>query len=697
MANAKVYDMDGHGLSYDEDPALQNKDSLENYVIWKVQEWEDNVESNYQYHWEEYNRIFRGLWSKEDQTRETERSRIISPATTQAVEDGVADIEEATFSTGKLFDIKDDVADQDPNDIAIMRQKLTEEFKKNKIRKEVCDVLLNAAIFGTGIAEVVIDEIKDMTPATEPIMEGQMQAVGVNVRERPVVKMRSIQPRNFRIDPTARTIEEAHGVAIDEFVPMHTVTELQERGIYKNVPVGEAPQDYNIEVDPEMDTLPYNGKVRLTKYFGKVPRHLLEAAQQEPDENGEYEEYADLSDPMEAEESADSYFVEAIVIIANEGECVLKAEANPYMMEDRPVVAFQWDIIPGVFWGRGIAEKAFNSQKALDAEIRARIDALSLTVHPMLAMDATRIPRGHTPQVRPGKMLLTNGNPAEVLQPFNFGNVDQITFAQADALQNMLRQATGTMDGQQLSGIGSNNKTGAVSMVMGAMVKRQKRTLVNFQECFWIPFIEKAAWRYMQFDPENFPVQDFKFVAESSLNMMAREYEVSQLTQLLQTMGQDSPMYPALVQAIVENMNLSNNEELIQVLQEASKPDPEAEKQQQEAHQKQMQLQDAQISAVGGQGEESKARAQKYLVEAQAIPQETEIKKIDAITKNLQPGAEEDQEFTRRLKIAETRLKEKDLNIKEKDINLKYEQMKSDREDDKALQQMMLANKGGAQ
>ena len=46
MANAKVYDMDGHGLSYDDDPALQNKDSLENYVIWKVQEWEDNVESN---------------------------------------------------------------------------------------------------------------------------------------------------------------------------------------------------------------------------------------------------------------------------------------------------------------------------------------------------------------------------------------------------------------------------------------------------------------------------------------------------------------------------------------------------------------------------------------------------------------------------------------------------------------------------
>jgi len=667
MGSAKIYDM-GDGSRSDEDVALQNKDTLENYVLWKVQDWEDQIEANYQYKWEEYGRIFRGLWAKEDSTRETERSRIVSPATAQAVEDAVADIEEATFSTGKLFDIEDDVMDQDPSDIAFMRKKLTEEFKKNKIRKEVCDVLLNAAIYGTGIAEVVLEEIKDMAPAVQPIMDGQMQAVGVNVVDRTVVKMRSIQPRNFRIDPNARTIEEAHGVAIDEFVPKHIVTELQEKGVYRDVPVGSAPQDYNIEVDPELDSLGHNDKVRLTKYFGKVPRHLLELAQNPYNEDEEL-----VTDLVAPEESDDTYFVEAIVIIANEGECVLKAEANPYMMQDRPVVSFQWDVTPGVFWGRGIVEKAYNSQKALDAEIRARIDALALTVHPMLAMDATRIPRGHTPQVRPGKMILTNGDPREVLQPFNFGNVDQITFAQAEALQNMLRQATGTLEGASLSGMGSNNKTGAVSMVLGAMVKRQKRTLIHFHESFWLPFIEKAAWRYMQFDPENFPVKDFKFIPISSGGMTAREYEVAQLTQLLQTMGQDSPMYPALVKAIVQHMNLANRDELSAILDQAAQPDPAQQKMQQEAHQKQMELQDAQISAVGGQGAESYARAEKYKVEASMLPQEMEIKKIDAITKNLQPGAEEDQEFTRRLKIAETRLKEKDLNIKEQDLRMRRE------------------------
>ena len=115
----------------------------------------------------------------------------------------------------------------------------------------------------------------------------------------------------------------------------------------------------------------------------------------------------------------DSMYVEAVVVIANSGT-LLKAEANPYMMQDRPVVAFPWDVVPSRFWGRGVCEKGYNSQKALDTEIRARIDALALTIHPMLAIDATRLPRGAKPEIRPGKMILTNGDPREILQPFNF-------------------------------------------------------------------------------------------------------------------------------------------------------------------------------------------------------------------------------------------------------------------------------------
>jgi hypothetical protein len=73
-------------------------------------------------------------------------------------------------------------------------------------------------------------------------------------------------------------------------------------------------------------------------------------------------------------------------------------------------------------------------------------------------------------------------------------------------------------------------------MSLGAIIKRHKRTLINFQD-FLVPFVTKAAHRYMQFNPELYPVKDFKFVASSSLGIIAREYEVTQLVQLLQTMS----------------------------------------------------------------------------------------------------------------------------------------------------------------
>ena len=682
-ASATVLNDDGDSLG---DPFLESQSSIADYVLAKTQEWEDFVEANYYSQWDEFYRLWRGLWAEEDKTRESERSRIVTPALQQAVESNVSEIEEATFGHGKLFDIRDDMVDGETQDIMYLRNKLTEDFQKQRVRAACSEVLINAAVYGTGVAEVVMEEVKEMSPATEPAMGGEVDLVGVRIVDRPVVKMKPIQMKNFRIDPVATCINSAHGVAIDEFVPSHYVQQMQESGVYKDCYVGSAAQDNDIEPNPELDVVPYEDKVRLLKYFGKVPRHLLKKAQE--GDLAEDEEVVDLLAPAEGdEEDDDSYWVEAIVVIANEG-VLLKAEESPYMMQDRPVVAFQWDVVPGLFWGRGVCEKGYNSQKALDAEIRARIDALALTIHPMLAMDATRIPRGHVPQVRPGKMILTNGNPREVLQEFNFGNVNQITFAQAAELQKMVYQSTGAVDGAEMAtSMGGNNKTGAVSMALGPLIKRQKRTLVSFQENFWMPFVEKAAWRYMQFDPENYPVKDYKFVVSSTLGTMGREYEVSQLVQLMQTMGPESPLYNPLVMSVVEHMDTENREELLATLEKASQPTQEQQEAQQKAQQLQERTQMAQISVFEAQAAESYARAEKYKVEAELEPRKIENDRIDAVA-DVRDGVTE-KEFQRRLQIAQTKLKERDLNIKEKQVDVNREQANADRAAQQALKAKM--------
>ena len=629
---------------------------LENWVIDKCEGWRNHYESNYSQKFDEYYRLWRGQWAAEDKTRESERSKIISPALQQAVESSVAELEEATFGRGKWFDIEDDVTDQEKRDIALLRETLYKDFKKNKVRKSVAECLINAAVFGTGIAEVVLEEEKEFQPATQPVMGGELTAVGVNIVEKTCVKLRPVMPQNFLIDPLATSVDDALGCAVDEFVSMHSVEQLQEQGVYRNIYVGEAASDFDIE--PDKDLAVYDDdKVRLTKYYGLVPRHLLEKAQKEDDE-GEVEE-------LVASEEDDSYYVEAIVVIANDGT-LLKAESNPYMMGDRPIVAFPWDVVPSRFWGRGVCEKGYNSQKALDAELRARIDALALTIHPMLAMDATRMPRGARPEVRAGKVILTNGSPSEVIQPFNFGNVSQVTFGQAAELQKMVQTATGAIDSAGISGSINGDATAAgISMSLGAIIKRHKRTLINFQESFLIPFVTKAAHRYMQFNPENYPVADYKFHTSSSLGIIAREYEVTQLVQLLQTMQPDSPMYSQLIMSIVDNMNLANREELVMALQQASQPNPEAQQAQQAAQQAQLAFQASQTAALQGQATESQARAQKLAAEASVVPQELEIDRIKAVTANLKQGDADDKEFQKRLKISEQLLKEREVAVKE--------------------------------
>jgi hypothetical protein len=617
--------------------------TVEGWIADKCDGWRDHYDSTYAEDHEEYYRLWRGIWNPNDRLRDSERSRLISPALQHAVESSVAEVEEATFGRGKWFDIKDDLQDQQKQDVQLIRAQLEEDMGYVKARKNIAECILNAAVYGTGIGEIILDEVKEIRPATQPVMEGAMTAVGVTEQERTLVKMRPILPQNFLIDPVATSIEEALGVAIDEFVPLHQVQAGIDAGIYFDVEVEVAAPDEALEPDQDLTT--YNDdKVRLTKYYGKVPRDLLES-----------------NEDIEVELDTKDTYIEVIAVIAN-GDTLLKLETNPYMMQDRPVVAFQWDIVPSRFWGRGVCEKGYNSQKALDTELRARIDSLALTVHPMMAVDASRLPRGAKMEIRPGKTILTNGNPAEVLQPFKFGATDSITFEQGRDLMQMVQMATGAIDTAGMPSFAGSEATAAgISMSLGAIIKRHKRTLINFHENFLVPFVTKAAHRYMQFAPELYPAKDFKFVAASTLGIIAREYEVTQLVQLLQTMSPESPMYPLLIESIVDNMNLSNREQIINKIREANQPNPQAQQMQQAKFESDMAFQQAQTAALQGQAQEAMARVAKYQTETAIMPEELQLEKFSAISKAA-ASMDETRKVDQVLKLTDLELKNKAIN-----------------------------------
>lgn len=644
------------------DEPTQSDKELTAFVVDHCQRWRDWRDTNYLDDYLEYERIFRGEWASEDKTRESERSRIVTPATQQAVETRHAEIMEAIFGQGEFFDIEDDLKDVNGNplDVEMLKAQIMEDFKQDKIRKSIDQIELMAEIYGTGIGEIIVKTEKIFEPATQAI-PGQMgqAAIGVVEKNRIAVKINPVNPKNFLFDPNGTSIDDCMGVAVEKYVGIHKIVEGIEKGIYRKVNIQPAAEDSDLEPTQELSQY-QDEKVRLLTYYGLVPREYLEQLE---NEDGE------VADLFPDDSTADEYsdLVEAIVVIANEGQ-LLKAEANPYMMKDRPIISYQDDTVPNRLLGRGTVEKSYNMQKAIDAQVRSHLDSLALTTSPMMGMDATRLPRGARFEVKPGKAFMVNGNPAEILYPFKFGETSLNNLNTAKEFERMLLQATGTLDSQGM--VSQGNRDGAgMSMAVATIIKKYKRTLVNFQEDFLIPFIQKAAFRYMQFDPERYPSVDMKFLPTATLGIIAREYEQQQFIGLLQTLGPNTPVLPLILKGILNNSSLTNRYELMAALDQMSQPDPQAQEMQQMQQQLALQSAQAQIAVNTTQAEQNRAEAQKLLTEAQLMPQEVQAKVIASTTKNL-PAGNESAEFDKRVKIAELMLKEEDIKNKGKIVQM---------------------------
>ena len=637
-------------------------DSDKELVDWIVQHtdsWRDWRDQNYLSDWLEYERIFRGQWASEDQTRDSERSRIISPATQQAIETRHAEIMEAIFGQGEFFDIKDDIMDVDGNplDVEEIKLKLNEDFARDKIKKAIDHIELMAEIYGTGIGEIIVKAEKEYAPATQriPGVTGQA-AIGVVEKDRMAVKLVPVNPKNFLVDPNASSFDEAMGCAIEKFVSAHKIVEGMESGIYRKVELGLDSPDDDLEATDDLTNF-QDGKVRMLTYYGLVPREYLLKL-----EEGDVE----VEDLFPEDSVADDYseLVEAIIVIVN-GTRLLKAEENPYMMKDRPVMVYQDDTVPGRVFGRGTAEKAYNMQKAIDGSLRMDMDSRALTSAPMMAMDATRLPRGAKFEVRPGKQFLTNGDPNQIMMPLKFGAYDPSSVQASQNYERMLLQATGTVDSAGMPSAAPRDAgAGGMSMAMAGIIKKYKRTLSNFQEDFLIPFINKAAWRYMQFDSERYPSADVKFVPTATLGILAREFEQQQFIALLQTLGPNTPVLPLILKGILGNSSLTNRFELIQALDKMSQPDPNAQAMQQQQQQLALQAAQAQLGLQTAQTQKYQAEAQQTMVETEMMPEKMKIDIIQSAATNLDNGGD----FEKRLKLADMMLKEKQINLKSADI-----------------------------
>lgn len=612
------------------------------FVLEHTDQWRDWRDQNYGDAYDKYERIFRGIWNESDKQRQSERSKLISPATQQAIETRHAEFMEAVFGQGEFFDIKDDLADTNGSiDVEKLKNQLMEDFATDKIRKSFDQIALLAEIYGTGIGEIEVLEDKRYFPMQVPISPTE-NAYGTGEKPRVCVKLHPVNPKNFLFDPNGCTVDECLGVAVERVVGIHKISEGIESGKYLKVELSTMVADD--ELQPTQEDVQFSAhQVQQLTYYGMVPKHLLEDEEKAEEvlDEGELERYESM--------------VEAIIVIANKGT-LLKAAKNPYMMSDRPILTYQADTVPNRLLGRGAAEKADNMQSAIDASMRLHFDAMALVAAPMVGLDATRLPRGAKFEVKPGKALMFNGPPGDAMSPMKFGSESGQAMDTAKEFERMLLMATGTVDSAgQVSQV---SRDGNMDMATATLIKKYKRTLVNFQEDFLVPFIYKASWRYMQFDPERYPARDVKFIPTATLGIISREYEQKRLAFLMQTLGAQSPLTPILMNGIIKNSGLPDREAMIEELKKMSQPNPQTQQAQIMGQQLEMQKLQAEVQKL-------QAEAQKTTVEAQIAPVEAKARVISAVSNNLSED-DEATDFERRMKMADLMLRQEDIQSNER-------------------------------
>jgi hypothetical protein len=646
--------------------------TLVSWLIGKAVPWESFRNRGYQRRWGEYWRLWRGMFAQEDKNRQSERSRLIAPALSQAIEMTVAEIEEGLFSKEVWFDITDDIADNEKLDALIARDNLLEDFERANIKDAVSEAVLVGSIFGSGIVKLNVD----IVPESRPERSQRSQRLEQSTRERVLVTVESIRPDEFIPDPAGRNIHEMLGCFHRVTKPLHSILEKIESGVYRRDALsllGSHTKNNENDVD---NTDPQSflqatdsDQVEILEYHGKVPMNLLNSIS------------SSKATPLDAvlekdiqvrPDAGDGPMIEAIVTVAN-NSVLLRAMANPFVMKDRSIISFQFEKVPGRFWGRGVAEKGFNPQKALDAELRARIDALGFISSPMIGVDSGRIPRGFRMEVKPGKIWLTQGPPNDILQPVNIGDLKAATFSQADAMERMVQMGTGAFDtattlrsqGSQSNGPSPTN----TSLMMGAFVKRAKRAIRNVNDNLMYPMITKSLWRYMQFDPLRYQ-RDFKFIVKPTLGIVAREVEAMQLTQLMGMLPEDFPQVNiAVAQGIIDLSSVHNKASIMQAMEQAlAPPSPEEQARQQ-------QLENLQFEATKAEAEGALLVNQKTLAEIRKILSETILNQRKADVADDQV-IQEQQRIEIQNEELEVLREQNDLALKRLDIQEKQVEAK---------------------
>ena len=193
-------------------------------------------------------------------------------------------------------------------------------------------------------------------------------------------------------DPEARALADGLGVFWVTMESPHTVAAWATDKSYKNIGqallgASDAGAETGGEISAQMrGNVEYwhkNSRIKVARFFGKVPRSAL----------GRGDEQADEGDPGE--------MVEVVAIMA--GGVVVKVNESPYGQK-MPALSCTYEEVPHEIWGVGVAENNAPHQKVTNAAFRLFMEGKAMALLGTKSVDRSKFMPTEDFRKFPGKV-----------------------------------------------------------------------------------------------------------------------------------------------------------------------------------------------------------------------------------------------------------------------------------------------------
>ena len=474
---------------------LDNNSALASLLEGRLVEWEKARSPQELKMLECYQDVMR--IAREDDTKGTGAAKarkaqsLFIGSTRNKVRAARAKINDALFGNGLLpFDTEP--TNEDLSEYAdAVEEILTEQFDRMRLKSLLKTGVNTLATYGTGFMfgpfvrkECLYETSADNSAGFTQLVEQKYEF------DHPYFDLASTL--DVYPDPEARDIESGLGVFWSTMESPHTIAAWKSDKAYSNIEQaltgpgerGQEPgSDTAGKLRANVEFWHTNERIKVARYFGKIPANLLKESAQED------------STEVALDEADEGDLVDAIVIMA--GGVVVKVDESPYTGKSA-AMRCMYEAIEHEMWGVGVAENNAPHQKVTNAAFRLFMEGKGMALLGTSSVDRSKFLPTEDFKKFPGKVyqMKPGLSPDERQTAIMHNPEPDVTGGWLDVIrasEQFSDDDTGITKYTQGDDSSNLNKTATgISMIMSASSLPIKEVIQNIDELWIEEIVERT-------------------------------------------------------------------------------------------------------------------------------------------------------------------------------------------------------------